>query len=353
VGQGPKDSVHNHRGRIRGASDQIIRPLTTVQSIPNACVPLSCTPHPGEITLSADGQTVGFGAYSDGTELTQSGPYNGYFSYDSGTGQVSIINAFSVGPSDLNGAGGICPSLGLSADGLTAYLVAYFPPGSSGPASPLSSTLRIQRPMDDNSSSPTSEIYQVPMPGSSGGGVAQTITFNALASGVVGRSTTLSATGGASGNPVVFSIDPASGTGACNVAGTNGSRLRYTTAGSCVIDANQAGNSTYAAAGTVTRSIQITVIAITNTSLPNGALKKYSTKLKAVGGNPPYTWSLVSGSGQLPPGLSLDQSTGTISGTPKRVGTFIFTIEVADTKTKTKPKTQHTATKQLSITISQ
>jgi hypothetical protein len=50
-------------------------------------------------------------------------------------------------------------------------------------------------------------------------------------------------TGGGSGNPVVFSADPSSGTGACTVSGTNGSTVDYTGAGSCVIDANQVGNA--------------------------------------------------------------------------------------------------------------
>ena len=38
-------------------------------------------------------------------------------------------------------------------------------------------------------------------------------------------------------------------------------------------------------------------------------------------------WSLVAGG--LPPGLSLG-SDGTISGTPTRSGTYLFTVEVAD-----------------------
>jgi len=83
---------------------------------------------------------------------------------------------------------------------------------------------------------------------------SQTITFSAPASGLVGGSATLSATGGASGNPVVFSVDSTSGSGVCSVSGADGTTLHYTSAGNCVIDANQAGNSTYAPAATVTRS---------------------------------------------------------------------------------------------------
>jgi hypothetical protein len=74
---------------------------------------------------------------------------------------------------------------------------------------------------------------------------AQTITFANPGPGVVGRSATLTATGGASGNPVVFSVDASSGAGVCSVSGTNGATVNYLTAGTCVIDANQAaGNFT-------------------------------------------------------------------------------------------------------------
>ena len=85
----------------------------------------------------------------------------------------------------------------------------------------------------------------------------QTITFVAPGAGVVGGSATLSATGGASGNPVVFSVDASSGAGVCNVTGSNGSTVNYTAPGTCVIDANQAGNAAYAAAAQVQQSIAV------------------------------------------------------------------------------------------------
>jgi len=88
---------------------------------------------------------------------------------------------------------------------------------------------------------------------------SQTTTFTAPASGSVGGSANLSATGGGSGNPVVFSVDPASGPGVCKVSGTNGTTLNYTGAGTCVIDANQAGDTTYATAPQVTGSTTVTL----------------------------------------------------------------------------------------------
>ena len=58
---------------------------------------------------------------------------------------------------------------------------------------------------------------------------------------------TVSAIGGDSGNPVVFSIDPVSA-GVCAAGGTNGETISILAAGTCTVLADQAGNTTYAAA---------------------------------------------------------------------------------------------------------
>jgi hypothetical protein len=83
------------------------------------------------------------------------------------------------------------------------------------------------------------------------------ITFSSPGPGVVGQSATLTATGGASGNPVVFSVDPASGSGVCTVSGANGATVNYLAAGSCVIDANQAAGNGYAAASQVQQTVTV------------------------------------------------------------------------------------------------
>lgn len=54
----------------------------------------------------------------------------------------------------------------------------------------------------------------------------------------------------------------------------------------------------------------------------------YGKKLAAMGGIPPYAWSLVSGA--LPSGLTLNPSTGTISGAALATGSFSFTVMVTD-----------------------
>ena len=84
----------------------------------------------------------------------------------------------------------------------------------------------------------------------------QSISFTVPASATVGDLATLSATA-SSGLPVLFSVDPASGPGVCTLSG---STVKYTARGSCVIDANQAGNATYAAAPQVQRTITVSKI---------------------------------------------------------------------------------------------
>jgi len=72
------------------------------------------------------------------------------------------------------------------------------------------------------------------------------------------------------------------------------------------------------------------VIEITNvTPLPTGPVNVvYSELLAQTGGTPPGTWQIISGA--LPTGLTLDTSTGLISGTPTSIGTFNFVVEFTD-----------------------
>ncbi len=79
-------------------------------------------------------------------------------------------------------------------------------------------------------------------------------------------------------------------------------------------------------------SIQVAAVgqlSITTTSLPQGTTgAAYSATLQANNGTTPYSWTISSSS--LPAGLSLNASTGAISGTPTQSGTFSFTAQVAD-----------------------
>src|SRR6185437_14458580 len=143
-----------------------------------------------------------------------------------------------------------------------------------------------------------------------GAPASQTITFPNPGPGIVGQSATLTATGGASGNPVVFSVDANSDSGVCSVSGSNGSTVNYLAAGSCVIDANQAGGSGYNAASQVQQTIIVSTTGSQTITFPNpgpGVVGQSAT-LTATGG----------GSGN-PVVFSVDDSSGSgvcsVSGT--------------------------------------
>jgi predicted phage tail protein len=82
---------------------------------------------------------------------------------------------------------------------------------------------------------------------------------------------------------------------------------------------------------------------IDTTALPDGRVAvPYSQTLTVTGGLAPFTWSVSAGA--LPTPLTLNASTGLISGTPNAAGTFNFTVSVTDIGGRT-------ATQALSITV--
>ena len=81
-------------------------------------------------------------------------------------------------------------------------------------------------------------------------------------------------------------------------------------------------------------AISASPLQITTSSLPGGAVGvSYGVTLAASNGVPPYTWSVQSG--QFPPGLSLEGSTGQVSGTPSQTGAFSFSIQARDSAGQT------------------
>ena len=94
-------------------------------------------------------------------------------------------------------------------------------------------------------------------------------------------------------------------------------------------------------AQTSSKTFQLTVnlaptITMSAAALSNGKQGvAYSQQVSASGGLAPYTYTI--GSGALPGGLSLNSSTGAITGTPTTAGTFNFTVKGVDSSTGAGP----------------
>ncbi len=118
--------------------------------------------------------------------------------------------------------------------------------------------------------------------------------------------------------PTGLSLDTSTGamTGTPTAAGAYSFTVRATDANSVTVDQAYSGAITAA-------------LAITTTTLPTPVLNAaYIQTVATSGGAAPVTFAISAGS--LPSGLSLNTSTGAITGTPTAPGAYSFTIEAAD-----------------------
>ena len=159
----------------------------------------------------------------------------------------------------------------------------------------------------------------------------QTITFTSsppTAAYVGGPSYALSATGGASGSPVVFSVDAAS-SGVCTISG---STVSFAAAGTCTIDADQAGDAHYAAAPQVQQTFSVashTTPAVTLARLPDVSPSNAASFLISATWSEPvtdFTTSDVSASGAVVSGFTGSGAAYTWVVTPTADGSISTTV---------------------------
>lgn len=109
-------------------------------------------------------------------------------------------------------------------------------------------------------------------------------------------------------------------------------------------------NTEDAQAGITTPPAASTKLLVGTSHLPDGTVNTVygpNVYLTAVGGTPPYAWSL--NEFELPPGLNYIPTSGQIYGTPTQEGTYSFFAEVTDSGTP--DSAPQTDTQSLSITI--
>jgi hypothetical protein len=165
-----------------------------------------------------------------------------------------------------------------------------------------------------------------------GGGPAPLSVSCSYPSGQVGvaYSSFLVATGGlpaytyslAGGSlPTGLTLSPSTGaiTGTPTAAGTFSDTSRV---------ADSGGASSTSACGITIGPVSGGALSLTCASNIGQVGQPYVSAMVATGGTAPYTYSISAGS--LPTGLTLDPSTGAISGTPTTAGSFPYTGRVVD-----------------------
>jgi len=156
------------------------------------------------------------------------------------------------------------------------------------------------------------------------GAASATVAANSSANPV-----TLALTGGAATS---VAIDTAASHGTASASGTS---ITYTP------DAGYSGSDSFqytatngagtSSAATVTITVsQPTLVLNLSGALPGGTVgTAYSQTISASAGGSPYSYAVTAGA--LPAGLSLNTSTGALTGTPTTDGAYNFTITATDT----------------------
>jgi len=178
----------------------------------------------------------------------------------------------------------------------------------------------------DNASVATNKSYSVTVP-------VPTISLSALPNPVQGApyNQALSSSGGTA--PYTYSVDVGPLPPGLSLSSSGVFSGTPTTQGNYSFTIRSTDHSTGGPYFN-SRAYSVTVLApppltLSPTSVSNAQVgTAYSATVSASGGTAPYTYSITAGS--LPAGMTLNTSTGALSGTPTAGGTFNFTVTAHD-----------------------
>jgi hypothetical protein len=147
--------------------------------------------------------------------------------------------------------------------------------------------------------------------------LAQTITFGPIVSQTAGTTLVLTATA-SSGLAVSYTTNTPS---VCTITGA--SSVTLNAAGSCTVQANQAGNSFYLSATPVSQSITVTAARPATATITSFTASSYTV---ALGSQVTLSWVVTGASS-----LVIDQQVGTVTGisvnvTPLATGANVYTL---------------------------
>ncbi|WP_139143497.1 S-layer family protein, partial [Janthinobacterium sp. HH104] len=271
---------------------------------------------------------------------TGSGPYAGTRAYS----LTVAVPAISVAPAALPAmTAGVAFSQGVTATGGTSPYGYAVTAGSL----PTGLTLEANGTLSGTPTVAGAYSFSITATDSSSGsgpytGVRAYTGTVAVAVPVAGAVTTTVAYG-SSANPITLNLGggaaasvavaspPAHGT-----ATASGTSISYTPTtgygGSDSFTYTATNGSGTSAPATVMVTVGAPAVSLIPATLPNPVAESpYSVSVTATGGMAPYTYSVTSGS--LPAGLTLNASTGVLSGTTNVAGSFPFSIKVTDSST--------------------
>ena len=256
----------------------------------------------------------------------------------------------------LAATGGTAPySWTLASGSLPAGLVLNPSSGAiAGTPTATANATALTFKVSDSSSSAQTQTVNLTLTIAAAAPSTLAITTASLPDGQIGNaySSFLAATGGTPAYtwslttgalPTGLSLNPATG----EIRGTPTAAASATALTFSVTDSGspaqvQSVNLTLTIAASSTGSLSVTTA-----SLPNGQVNTaYIATLTAIGGTTPYSWSLTAGT--LPAGITLNTSTGVLSGTPT---TAVSATSLTFTATDTSSPVQ-TKSVTLSLTIS-